>query len=52
MKPQVLIEDYSDNKCLNCDGRGFFIIPHSSPEGHIEPNEVLECENCNGTGKK
>ncbi len=37
--------------CSVCSGRGFLIIPHESPEGHIEPNEVQECGICNGTGE-
>ena len=48
---QRLIQDISEDRCLSCEGRGFRIIPHISPEGYAEPNEVQECEQCNGGGK-
>jgi len=51
LPPQRLIEHIPEDNCKYCEGRGFYIIPHSSPEGYIEPNEVIECEKCNGTGK-
>jgi DnaJ-class molecular chaperone len=47
-----LIDELLRNRCLNCEGRGFNIVPHTSPDGLIEPNEVQECEICNGTGTR
>lgn len=52
MRPrQRLIEAIEDNPCKNCDGRGFILLHRTSDEGYIEPNEVIECNACNGTGK-
>jgi DnaJ-class molecular chaperone len=48
---QKLIDNFENNFCKVCDGRGFILLQHTSPDGYIEPNEVIECTNCNGTGK-
>lgn len=45
-----LTKKWYPNKCSECDGRGFFLYDKVSPNGKIEPNEVVECEDCNGTG--
>lgn len=46
----ALAKKWFPNKCPECDGRGFFLYEKISPFGKIEPNEVIECEDCNGTG--
>jgi hypothetical protein len=48
---QRLIYTIDANACRNCAGRGFLIVQHTSPDGYVEPNEVLECSICDGTGK-
>ena len=37
--------------CEQCDGRGFFVIEHYDLENNRPlPNEVKDCESCDGTG--
>jgi excinuclease UvrABC ATPase subunit len=35
--------------CEHCEGRGFFVIEHYE-QGKPLPNEVKDCESCDGTG--
>lgn len=49
---QRLFPNLPEDNCKNCAGRGFLLIEHTSPEGKIMPNEVIECGVCDGTGKK
>lgn len=48
---QRLIQSINLCFCDACDGRGFLIIEKNSPDGRILPNEIKECEVCDGTGK-